>query len=821
MLSVQITDTFSVFIMEEYIHNSGRDVDIINYNNRQYLRNLHIPDILKDKINNDSLTTFAPMPTLRYKRLLYLLKQRWRRSNNIHIVYSVSKSESSSVGEVNMNYAHSIGLKLGIVHPSMISKDGEYRTGLFDIDGILLFAENYSELYNKLDGYIRTQIVDKNWLISYRLYGYNQNDKKYKEMKQLKREISNRSIEITLLICAWFIYIKRNVENTYITNINDDIHKIFGGEEDIKFYKELVKDYPKELAILYNLCILYHENYKMSKKHIEQLPAQTIQYGIKLIPLKYDEVGKIDNFSSKVWRELAINRACTDLVINGICGGLPMAGEWYYIHHTDEYLYDNPNIHIKIKDSTKAKKVLVDIYKAQNQLGTSTDDEVLSNVQRYLNSPIETVKEQLSISENAICLISEDVGRTFMNHFWIRNNIWGYYRVGDMFGNLDLFKKYIFEWIYTLLCINENIGVFQGDLHLNNITLNHITFDPVMRGHLDGINPLSAFNVGDETVILTPFIPDRATIIDFSRGVVNTSSSIFKKSHKSMFEPASGGALGVEEPLGEASIASILLDDSMESILNKLKPEYTEQIIFEQIPHLLRMLERHFPSFYSKNSTTLQTVLENRFDQAWQILCGTDIYTLSLYMAELFKVEYKKNTVESRPLKELEPIIWKNLIDWLTKINTFMGEYIITNLTKLIQNKVDIGHKFPNPNLQCIKHMYKDWVVGDGCKWTFDNNPSGDKVNKVLEYFNVNAPMIYGTSGDIHLPQYMLEPKKLMPNGIVAPNTLYKKFDPMDCTRYKQELVAEHLRISEVGKSDIDYDMFKYMDYFVEHILGE
>ena len=43
--------------------------------------------------------------------------------------------------------------------------------------------------------------------------------------------------------------------------------------------------------------------------------------------------------------------------------------------------------------------------------------------------------------------------------------------IGNLLTDYESFKKYIFEIIYSLYCLNIK-GIIHGDLHLNNITFN-------------------------------------------------------------------------------------------------------------------------------------------------------------------------------------------------------------------------------------------------------------------------------------------------------------------------------------------------------------
>ncbi len=819
--------------MEKYLNHYNEndendDIDIyeILYNNKQYLNNVYIPNSIKKYFNKDYNLERATFPTLRYYRLVCLLKQKIRRSNTIHISYSVLLIENKKPIGIKINYAHSIGTKLGIVHPSMLSKDGEYRTGLCSIKGLLLYSNTY-KTYDLINGFIRKKF-GVTWALNYKIYGYLDNEVKHKEMIEIKDEIEKNGLELVLLVSAWLIYHKRVDEGTYITNINDDIHKLFGSSSDKEFYLKLKEKFSKEINILYWLSVVYYEDKDIDKNYLELLPKKAIQLGIKMIPLRYNEIGSVDDFTSRVWKEIAINKACNDLILNGVCDGLPMMGEWYYVHGSDDDLFDNPNIHVKIKDSIKAKKTLYQINKS-SAVGTTSDD-ILNKVRVQMKAPMENIKDYLSISETSVCFISEDVGRTFMNHFLLKDSRgWGVGRDGDMFGDMNIFKKYIFEWMYSLYSLN-NIGVFQGDLHLNNITLNGV-FKYAMETYKDYM-PLASYEVGDD-VFLIPYFPVRATIIDFSRAVVNTTSEIFRgKKLKSIWDVVaeSENKTGGGENGG---VAEILYDNKYTApteFFEGIFPQYSEQITTEQYPQILKLIERHFPSFYEINSGKLETLIETNFDQVWAIMCASDMYSLTFYMAELMREEITRSGNFKKGIYGRD-LYWSDRVEWLERVYKFLGEYITTNLSKLLSNKVPADYKFPNPNAACIKHVYKDWKFGaENGTWDFNNlfvNPKyyrdgveivvPDRKLIITESLSPKAPILWSIRDQLYLPNFMLETKKMTENGIVAPSLLRSgPFNQIESTRHRQETIAEFKRIIETRGDAFEHDMFKYMDYFVE-----
>ena len=76
------------------------------------------------------------------------------------------------------------------------------------------------------------------------------------------------------------------------------------------------------------------------------------------------------------------------------------------------------------------------------------------------------------MSNVALCIVSEYIGRTVADipHLMINSSF--YNKVfTNVFSNIGHFRKYMFEIIYSLYCMNSKCGVIHGDLHLNNATM--------------------------------------------------------------------------------------------------------------------------------------------------------------------------------------------------------------------------------------------------------------------------------------------------------------------------------------------------------------
>jgi hypothetical protein len=66
-----------------------------------------------------------------------------------------------------------------------------------------------------------------------------------------------------------------------------------------------------------------------------------IQTGQKIISMPLNSVTRPNDINFTAWRELYINKMCSELVLNFICPSFPFINNWFFIQNADPSLYDN------------------------------------------------------------------------------------------------------------------------------------------------------------------------------------------------------------------------------------------------------------------------------------------------------------------------------------------------------------------------------------------------------------------------------------------------------------------------------------------------
>ena len=191
-----------------------------------------------------------------------------------------------------------------------------------------------------------------------------------------------------------------------------------------------------------------------------------IPLGYKMIPLNLREVQYPLKIKYKPWREHAITRKCSDLVINQIAPGFAVTLDWFLIKKSHKGLFDNKSQYERLKNSELAKGILNLLYEAQKSTYFSTTKfNGTKNISEYvrqwinnkfkklnniINEPIEYLIKDIIMSDVTLSFPSEYVGKTFMDTLQLIKKSKTYYKkIGNITKDYNMFSKYMFEICYN------------------------------------------------------------------------------------------------------------------------------------------------------------------------------------------------------------------------------------------------------------------------------------------------------------------------------------------------------------------------------------
>lgn len=648
---------------------------------------------------------------------------------------------------------------------SLLSRDGEYRQRINPVYVLMKIIEheNYKKIWNELEEHVVAKVNKYNWNTFTECFYPKDELKEYSE--ELETDITGRRFDVVFLVVCWFVEFINIVYNQKINHINKLFRVIMKFkdkkevEQDIIFFNSLIEKYGKS-----NVSTLYNNLNCFTTAQAIGTESQ-IKVGQKIIPLNLSEVQNPFSIKYKPWREYLISEKIQFLVVNGICAGVPLLADYFYIKNARKTLFDNYVQYMKLEHSDQALGIarklleaqrstfkpksinvqpltgkiekadegrsekLINTYKEDDDQDTQSPDnyqeieEWLSGKFRLLHEkirdPIEYSREEIIMSEMALCIISEYVGRTFYDALNISISNERYRDdTGNMYDNFDIWSKYIFELIYTLYCLNSHAGVIHGDLHLNNFTLHPLYFSG-LRDLSKIKNPHMMYVLDKQHFYSFPSKQYHIVIIDFSRSIVRPSMlDSFEN-----FELVNVKKLKTE----------------LKDKITLIKPEERAEFLHEQIVRVIKFYETYFPDFTITKKSQLSLLLLNNFDALFPIIGGMDTF-ISLNNLVLF---FKRNGFDKKYIAN-----FKLIEDIVT-----MCEFELTDtLDKLLDDPKSINTTtIQYTNKKLLDQFFKNYAV---ITPTINNLDKFIKNNTLIDISIYENKEIYNLDNYSKFPEF-------------------------------------------------------------------
>lgn len=641
-----------------------------------------------------------------------------------------------------------IAMRYIMLGGSFISKDGEYRNGCISSENIRSI-DRYP-IYNIIDDikrYLNEQMRVRKFVIT-KEYFYPTDDKKIMETNL---EYYTFNLQMTILSLSWVNLMNNVYLNILENNLNDKYKKLMlkNQKEDLEYFKILLKKYPKEnMDTLRSLVNHVQLNKKRSV-------SDTTKIGQKIIPLSISEAQNPFNIQYKPWREYLISVYLSDYIINNISPGFFITNQWFYIKNSRKGLFDNEIQYEKMSRSELAEQITMLLSRAQLYTceNISSSEKIIKKRQRVVDSwlsekfkilhgkikdPIDFAKEEIIMSNVALGIMSEYVGRTIMDVVHLCK-VSPYYNklVGYPFSaqGCNIFDKYMFDMCYNLYCMNKRGGIMHGDLHLNNSTIRPTVYRSIR--DIENIkNPTVLYALGDENEqYLLPTKSYNLCLIDFSRCLV-LPDDLDKFHDKSL--PKSY------------------------NILPNLK-EFQE----DQVDRLLQLYIHYTTeSIYSKDD--LYILFKNKFEAVFKLLSVTDIYGFTQKLLTVFKI---KNADIITP--------HKNVVDLIQKINTTAERYITIEMNKLISDPAyeTYVNDMEWPIYTIIKQCFSNYLVAN------------QDVGNIVEVYNINNKLQYSLNTSSQFPPELINNQSVVNGKVINDPKLKQDINTHTKSRvaYEQE----------------------------------
>jgi len=274
--------------------------------------------------------------------------------------------------------------------------------------------------------------------------------------------------------------------------------------------------------------------------------------------------------------------------------------------------------------------------------------------------------ENLIMTEASICVLTEGVGRTLRD---IPSLCLSKYTPAEhkyIFTNIEVYKRLIFDYLYSIHCMTSLCGIIHGDLHMNNVTVNHL-YSYLENGVMRLKQPSISYKLGGHNYVLTHY-GLFGTIIDFSRGIHCDKFTTF----------------------GEA-----------------LPFDFYER----QVPRIISTINTNFPQFYSENKNKIVGNIIMNLPEVFKLMSTLDAYNLINNM--------KSRLASDTAFKEIPPP--KEIIEFTNRAVEVISKITIDNIMKLGQECSGDNSsltQFPQWPMEGIIHqLYSDYIL-DGPEYS-------------------------------------------------------------------------------------------------------
>jgi hypothetical protein len=608
---------------------------------------------------------------------------------------------------------------------SFVSKDGEYRLGFIPAKNLIAIENTpgMSSLYRELTRYISEKLAERKILL-FKEYFYPTDDK-----KQLQNELEyiySTDIQKFIFTITWFNFMLNSYLGITENHLNEKFQKMMSKyiKEDLVFYESLVDRYSDDIIARMRS---FSSHMYIAK---DRDWVSTTKIGQKIIPLNISEAQHPFNLRYSPWREYLISIKLSDMVVNNVSPGFFITNSWFYIKNSRKGLFDNEIQYEKMERSDSAIEITNLLLRAQiythNNLGQSgllTYKQTQKKEKKIMNSwlsdkfkhlydkiqdPIDFAKEDIIMSNVALCLMTEYVGRTLMDVLSISKTSTYYNNlIGNPFSQkgFPIFSKYIFEICYNLSVMNQKLGVIHGDLHLNNATLKPMVYKR-FKDINDVKNPqvMYALDDKDEQYIF-PTSGYHLCIIDFSRSIIMPEKvhtfhdNALPKSH---------------------------------TTINRMKDFQSDQV------NRLVKMYIHYTSDSASKTDELRIIFKNHFEAVFKLLSVIDLYGITQKLEILFTN------------KSLGGIIPHKLcLELVKKVNKYAEYYLTTEMNKLIS---DLSYE------KTI--LENEWPITTIIKKCFYANLTKNiELGKLIDVYYMNHEIKYSLSTYAEFPPSIKEPK--------------------------------------------------------------
>lgn len=657
----------------------------------QYMKILDLDDYpkIKSALSKDTEIFQRYSHRLRITTNLQRMKYSYRqhRTNNICVCFKASSGGASAsyaylYAQYNPAGPEFTKYTLWCCGGSYDSQDGEYRARLLPFSRYTELSEKYAEAIAIAERVVVDRVASAA-LALHADFFYPSNFSGSE--RQFEDTINSQRLAIKFFVFAWLRDFDAILHNIIENHINATYRHVIFRAEDQRVYNDVTAAVGAN-----NVAILRRSLASYSRKLGEVEAITPIECGQKIFPMTAFEAIKVHDINFAIWREIHISNMCTDLLLNFVSPSFPCINNWFFIENAHSGLFDNASMHVKYRNSTIATSIstqLRDIDKhnyvdKRRELGPINSR--FMRLSKYMQKSLVYADSAIALTDLAVCVTSEFVGRTFRDITTVITRS-PYYGQSRILSDIDSFSRHIFEYIYALFCMNTRLGLLHGDLHMNNVTLYRMYASDIMHGA--DMRPYILYILRDH-LYLFPHYGLYSCIIDFSRAVFGDPQTL------------------VEE-FGE---------------------RYAEIFMKEQRIRIMRILFTHFSKFMERNHADIERLLSSNLALMFKIITAIDPYIICTNMKILLTVD---PVVKSGEVK-----LHGDIIKLLTKIADAAETFMIDNIKRAIDGTLTSSDDIEWPNYRILRKFFERYE-------TTEDAIIANPVVKIADIFNYNNDLKY------------------------------------------------------------------------------
>lgn len=476
--------------------------------------------------------------------------------NTFPVVYKFTDLSKNISSIYNISYiSYDVNKKKFFIdkitpYGSFESKEAEYRGTLLDWNNFLTILDtnkNVKSLYMTIQKHFSKIFNERKLKLTVKVIASVESVIDNQSMKSnILDEIYQlcKPFKIYLYCITWFNCYYEFILGIIPNNLNEDFQHIMFKykQEDLAFFKRIMKEYNNhDTELLHYICNNNITAHELISNKIDIYESKKL--GTRIVLLYEIELQNMFNIQFNIWKDLAITKMVSNLVINKITNGFAILSDWILLNTKDAYIFDNSAQHIKMARSTVAETIANTLIRAQrytyHEITKNNADKYLNNSSFVFNNAIhdknaitDTIKSDefytlrnnlredtnyaktFITSDISINIISEHLGKTFYDTalYKTKNGI-------TLFSNNNYkaFTKYMFELCYNLYILHTKVHCIHGDVHLNNLIFNALFNKKV---DIDILEPLILFQLNDDYYVFDNNFID-LTIIDFNQSIIN------------------------------------------------------------------------------------------------------------------------------------------------------------------------------------------------------------------------------------------------------------------------------------------------------------